>query len=127
MNLKNFLLTILLIYLSSCAVHLASTGEDTPDMTNFQKGHTRFDVESNLGAPLEFKELPDGNKQAVYEFMTGTAPSKTRATMWLVSDLFLAFTPELIGTPYELLKGKKNKIKVIYNPNYVIKEIKKIN
>lgn len=124
--MKLFALSLLFL-LSSCAVHLASTGEPVPEVTEFTKGMDRFEVESNLGPPTLFKELDDGNKIATYEFQTGTEPSKTRAAVWLVSDILLAFIPEFIGTPYELLKGNDHKIEILYNNEYIIEDIKNLN
>ncbi|MCP4356338.1 MAG: hypothetical protein GY793_12095 [Proteobacteria bacterium] len=123
---KVLLMMITANLLFSCAAHLASTGEKSPEINVFKKGASRFDIESEVGPPLDFKDLKNGKSLAVYKFKTGTDPSMPRATFWLASDIFFVFLPEIIGIPYELLQATEHKLTVVYDSNYVATKIEQI-
>jgi hypothetical protein len=110
------LLLVGVILLQGCSVYMAADGTKEPNISHFNDGMSRFQVESVLGAPISYTKTKDGSK-AIYEFEVGNEPDSGRAALWLVADIFLIFLPELIGTPYEMNKGEMKKILVVYDEN----------
>lgn len=120
--LKKLLLASLLL-VQSCSVYMAADGTKEPNLQSFQNGMSRFQVESVLGAPVNYNKLTSGGSQAIYEFEIGNEPDSGRAALWLAADVILVLLPELIGTPYEMNKGEMKRIKVIYDDNDIVTKL----
>lgn len=119
--LKKILL-ISLLFIQGCSVYMAADGKKTPNISHFHNGMTRFQIESVLGGPIDYRKIKDGST-AIYEFPVGDEPDSGRAALWLVADIFLVFLPELIGTPVEMNRGETKRIQVTYNQDDIVTKL----
>lgn len=116
------LLLISLLFVQGCSVYMAADGVKEPNISGFSDGMSRFQVESVLGAPTDYKKIKGGSS-AVYEFIIGNEPDSGRAALWLAADLFLVFLPELIGTPIEMNRGETKRVRVTYNDEDIVTDL----
>ena len=59
------LLLVGVILLQGCSVYMAADGTKEPNISHFNNGMSRFQVESVLGAPISYTKAKGGSK-AVY-------------------------------------------------------------
>ena len=103
---------------------MATYGHFEPDLRNIQVGSDRKEVDSYLGKPD--KEWVKGNNTvAVYEYQVGNEPAPARAGMHAILNIGTLGLWEFVGTPYELTKGKKRRLRVIYGPDDKVVQILK--
>ncbi len=109
--------------LSACAVGLAATGEETPDVTQCHVGAERHEIEAQVGPPRTSDTDASGNTTCTYEYKVGDDPSAGRAVYHAGMDVLTLGLWELVGTPYEALQGETYEMTVVYGPDGTAKEI----
>lgn len=108
-------LCCLTIISTGCAVGMALSGEQEPDLGAFAVGATRGEVELQLGRPVSTASRPDGGRTDVYEYELGDEPSAARAIGHGVMDLMTLGFWEIVGTPIEATQGEKRRVVVEYD------------
>ncbi len=115
---------ILLALVAGCSVGMATYGHYEPDLRNVQVGADRKTVDSYLGKPV--KEFTKGDRQvAIYEYEVGNEPAPARAGMHAILDVGTLGLWEFVGTPYELTKGKKRRLRIVYDQDDKVVQILK--
>lgn len=109
--------------LSACAVGLAATGEETPDVTVCQIGAERHKIEAQLGPPKTSSTDAGGNTTCTYEYKVGDDPSAGRAFYHAGMDVLTLGLWEVVGTPYEAVQGETYEMTVVYGPDGKAREI----
>jgi len=110
--------------ISGCAVYMAATGEEEPDLGALKVGSARSEVELQLGAPVKSALMADGGRQDIYEYQIGNQPSTGRAIAHGTMDLLTLGLWEVVGTPIEGLSGDKHKLTVTYDSNDLVRDLR---
>lgn len=116
-------LLALQLSMSACAVGMAASGEETPDVTVCQLGADRETIEAELGSPKSVDLDEQGNTTCTYEYEVGDDPSTGRAVYHAGMDVLTLGLWELVGTPVEAMQGDKYEMTVVYGPDGKAKEI----
>jgi hypothetical protein len=109
--------------LSACAVGMAMSGEEGPDLAACRVGADRADIQAQLGQPHSERVLDNGDQVCSYEYEVGNEPSATRAVMHGGMDVLTLGLWELVGTPVEAVQGETFEMTVTYGPDGKAKSI----
>ena len=113
------LLALSSLSLSNCSVGMALSGNKDPDVNVVQKGVQRFEVEMQLGRPIQSKVV-DGKTVAIYEYEIGNTQSPGRAAGHAVMDVLTLGLWELAGTPIEACDGQKYEMSIEYDQDHKV-------
>jgi hypothetical protein len=103
-------------FASGCAVYMAATGDQQPNLSNVHRGASRGEVEMALGQPKTLTTTDDGGTAATYEYVRGNEPSAGRAIGHGVLDILTVGIWEAVGTPIEATnQGDKVTVDVHYD------------
>lgn len=109
------LLCVMIAPLQGCAVNMAASGQDGPDINIVQKQQTRADVERMLRVSSEIVARDKNSTTELYRVTAKTDPSFARAAGHATVDLFSFGLWELVGGPLEAYKGRRQNIYVQYS------------
>ncbi len=126
---KLFLLSSLLIILSSCSVYMAANQPDKKNLNVLENGTSRGLVIAELGAPVH-SEVSDNGKMDVFKFIQGYSDGNKfgRAFVHGTADFFTLGLWEIIGTPIEgIADGTEIILEVYYDENNKVREFKTIS
>lgn len=101
--------------LSACAVGMAMSGTEEPDLGAVRVGTTRGEVELHMGYPSRTTTLEGGGRLDVYEYEIGDEPSTGRAIGHGIMDILTLGIWEIVGTPIEGFRGDKHYLTVTYD------------
>ena len=101
----------------------AFSGSHEPDFSKVKVGEEKNIIDQELGEPIEkFDE-----QSFLYQYKLGDKPAPLRGVMHGVLDLCTFFLWEYIGFPLEISNsGNSYKMRVDYNNQLKVQEIKKI-
>lgn len=116
-------LIVLSPMLVSCAVGMAASGTENPDLMACTVGAPRYQIEREVGPPVDSKNLDGGGFECVYEYEIGNEPSAGRAVGHATMDVLTIGLWEVVGTPVELMIGDRYQMKVIYDADGIAQEI----
>lgn len=103
------------VSLSGCAVNMAATGRDGPDLNVVRQEATRLDVERQLGSAVRTQQMGDGEYIAVYDVEPRTKSNMARAAGHGVLDLFTFGLWEVVGGPLEAANARRVLVTARYN------------
>ena len=109
--------------LSACAVGMAMSGEESPDLAVCRVGADRAETQAQLGAPRSERVLENGDSVCTYQYEVGNEPSAARAVMHGGMDVLTLGIWELVGTPVEAVQGETFEMTVTYDPDGKAKAI----
>ena len=110
--------------LSGCSVGMALSGSENPDLSVVREGATRWEVESQLGSPIQTSHLGNGRRLDTYRYEIGNEPSAGRAIGHGVMDVLTLGSWEVVGTPIEGVQGEKFNLYVTYRNDDRVENVK---
>lgn len=114
---------IFALTMSACSVVMAASGSKEPDLARVTKGATRYQVEKELGPPIETFKTSDGSIDT-YSYKLGDAPSAGRAVMHCALDVVTLCLWEYVGFPMEIAQsGNAYRLAVEYGPDEKVKDV----
>ena len=122
--LRSILLVLGLAGLTSgCSVVMASSGEEEPQIHLVRVGSSRQLIEAQLGSPIRVTVLEDGGSRCEYRYRGGNQSSSNRAVGHAVFDVLTLGVWEVVGTGYELSRGKEFRAVVEYDSRNVARVV----
>ncbi len=110
--------------LSGCAVGMALSGSEKPDLGAIKVGSARGDVEMHLGNPKSSLALEQGRHADTYEYEIGNEPSAARAIGHGAMDVLTFGVWEVVGTPIEGVQGERYRATITYDRDDRVVDIK---
>ena len=116
------MLTVVSVSCVGCSAIMAIKQPGKVNLGVLNSGTSRDNVITHLGAPIS-SEVKDDKRVEIYQFTQGYSGGikATRATCYVIADVFTFFIWELIGIPAELIaNGNKMTVKVNYAEDKVL-------
>ena len=109
--MKRLIIAMVLCMLAGCAIHSA-LNQRTVDMSVVKVGAKQYEIENQLGNPIETK-IEGNTKNCIYYVESGD-PSAGRAALHAVGDYATLGLWEIWGSKSEANKIKKFKFLITY-------------